>query len=363
MFGENADVGPSWSQPGIKVITADFLQGPCGNREILRIWDIRKKHSAYKQFLKGLGTELIVTGLDWDSIGKWTAVAAKDIGIATLGCQEGGRIANPHISGLTKLKTLAVNFLCLLIYRQYKITNYFGDSLFYAVWGEYDKSLIVSSGFSCTKVFIVGDPRIQARNPPGRIDGKFNRMLFLDVPSRSTANKRFDLNAIDWFRKQLISETKRLGIEMLYKLHPFTKPEEIALVNNLIADFKNVTLVKQGAAEDYYAQVDFCLTFPSTSIYTVLAFGLPLVIIAPRFKGFEKQLMDPVKAFGAGVTVTEPQDLARAVETMKSSGWHSKYLESSKIAAEYMSGPPDGKASIRFASVVDDILDSSVRHE
>lgn len=356
MFGENADIGPDWIRPGVKTITANFLNEPSKKREILRLIECRQKHRLYRDFLKQLRPDLIVIGLDWDSIGKWTAIVSKDAGLKTIGCQEGGQIAKPHVPLLVKVKILFLNILCTCFYRQFKITSYFGDSLFYVVWGAYDKSLMVKTGIAERRIFIAGDPRLQARTILTKSVESFGRMLFLDVPSRSTSRNRFDLKAIDNFRNKLIMETDKLGIEVLYKLHPFIKNEELTIIKNMIVQHKNIKLLSVGVAEDYYNQVDFCLTFPSTSIYSILAHGLPLLIITPPFRGFEKIMFDPVKEFGAGLTISEPFELSNAITAMNRKGWNSKYFDASLKAAQYMAGSLDGKAPERFAEVIKHIL-------
>lgn len=359
LLGVNSNIGDDTGDTGIQLLTPEFLMRdiPDGARLYRRMIIQKSLHQKFKDYLSDLNLSLVITGVDDDGMGQWATCLAKENSIATLTCQEGLRLFKFKFPFEVKFKYHLNNLISGLFYPPAKIRSLYSTADYAAVWGEYDKKIALANGKNDINVYIVGNPRdlTNAQHINRPIGSPF-KILFLDFPSTSFPKNTFNLSQFSVFRQELLEVTKSLGCRLIYKTHPFIRKDELAFVRKQVSSYSHVELVEEGIAEDLLSRSDVCLTLPSTAVASILISGLPFIQVYPFMKGFRKLLWDPVIKYGAGVSIDDLQDLSGALNKIKEPVWQNSYQKASKIAAEEVFGPLDGKASDRFAAVVKKIL-------
>jgi hypothetical protein len=208
---------------------------------------------------------------------------------------------------------------------------------------------------------VVGDPRIPPRaESPASRNGD---ILFLDVPVRALSRGVLSEQHIQATRQQIVAVLRgEIGCKLLYKVHPLTPDDEVTLIETLCDQVENCTVIKSGTAEQLYQSgVVAVITFPSTAIYSALAYGVPVIMLVPPQSGFTAIEWDPCKRYNAGVCITEPAQLSGALARVRDHAWQQEYAQLSRRAAEDVVGPLDGNASHRFALFVNDVVKKELR--
>ena len=308
--------------------------------------------------MQKLKLNLVVVGIDGTGMGHWAASVCRSMGIPTIVCQEGipwtFELHDPYS---IKFKRFLFNVFSTIIYPHARCFDDYKTAEYVAVWGKHTKDNCIAHGLSPQKIMIVGDPRIKPRaafSPKKKSD--IFQLLFLDIPVTTLSKGVFNSTAHTALRKELIHLIITQNYHLIYKPHPFTQSAELESIYELTSNLPQVELITSGVAEDLYARSDAGLTFPSTCVCSILAFGLPLIQIHSDYAGFTKLLWDPASEHQAGFTIKQIQEIPDAVRQIQQTEWRSQYWEASRIAAEEVVGPLDGNAPERFAEVVRNIL-------
>jgi hypothetical protein len=346
-------------EQGANILSPDFLTTcPAIRSEFQRLRKLKSLHNALVSYLKEKAPDLIIVGDDVRGAGKWIVAVAREAGIKTLAVQEGCRwFYKIHQAFLLELKRFFFDLFARIYYAPMsgiKVDD-FTHADFAAVWGNATKEQAIARGARADRISVVGYPReMKMRIAPFRPANP--RLLFLDQPERSYANGSADFKAFDRFRLSLIQVVKEHNLKMLYKLHPLTPDSQEKIIRDMARIAKTVEIVKDGVAEDIIEKADICVAFPTTAILNVLAASIPLVQVLLRCKGIDNLYWDPVRDFGAGLTIAEAKELPDAIKKMSAAPWFEDYQVRSKMAAESMLGPMDGKYSVRFASLIQKLM-------
>jgi len=361
IFGYHCNICNSSKESLIKIISADFLSPDMVKASrFRRAIYMKHNHDRFKIYLNSIKPDLIIVASDSDGFGRWITFVAKETGFKVLVLQEGTRWSttqwNDPIS--IKAKLFLGNIFYTIYYppgntcwqKEYQTGDYA------AVWGEFDRQKIISNGKRSETVFVIGDPRVPSRNENRQKKISRNvRILYLDAPTHAVPIGTFDQKKFEHFRIELVKNIIQLKITLSFKPHPLTvKNEKERLAKWLLKN--RINFIDSGSAEEFYSQHDICISHPSTSIFTALAFGIPLIQVILDAKGFGTLLWNPVLKYGAGITITRAEELSNAIQTVKSPDWQNSYFKSSQTAAEEMIGPLDGKASDRFANAIRQIV-------
>lgn|GEM_PF-4838729 len=359
LFGSFFD-GKEESYEGLpknsEVISPSFLNvSHPPKTELMRLIETGRKSSLLWKFITDRNPAAIVVGVDNYGIGGWVTAIAKKKNIKTIVCQEGNRnlvaVKDPLI---IHFKRKILSFLSKMYgYNTFNAPNYASaDSV--CVWGELDRKIALKNRHGKGDIFIIGHPFAYLRNA---VSGSAaNKLLFLDIPAYAWSKGVIDIHSLNNWRNDFSKIVEKNEITTIWKLHPLTPTDEINNIKAICNNKKHIKLITEGAAEQYYKEISFCLTFPSTSIYTILSAGLPLIIILAKFRGLSKLLWDPIREFNAGIQISKPDDLIESIKIIKNKKWQNNYYKSSLKAAEYVLGPLDGKVSQHFAQTIQTIL-------
>jgi len=362
LFGSVADAGEEPANQGFRVVTDQFLLQNGGIREFSRVRKQKQLHGRYKSFLAALQLDLIVIGWDNDSIGKWTSFVADEIQIPSLGCQEGSWTFSYAFPLKVRVKKLLLEFVSAIYYKPARYSKFYQNSVYVAVWGEFDKKQAIRHGALEKNVFVVGDPRqdpAKRNSDDARPFLENKTILYLDLPGLTLPKGTVNYAALQKFRARMVEIIDSKGYSLIYKVHPLTSEKEMKDVKEILSGKPRVNLVVQGIAESFYKNVCACITFPSTCIYTILATGAPLIQIRPKFGLVDQYFWDPYVDCGAGINIESPEDIESALEQIEKPAWKQAYLQKSKSAAMQIMGPDDGKAGQRFRQTVQTIFSNN----
>jgi hypothetical protein len=365
LFGSNSDIKSNWSSSKIssQFLEPDFLLLSEPNiSEHNRLFVLRKLHNRFKDFLKKNGFDLIILGADSVGMGHWTAIVAKELGIKTIVLQEGCRyIFKMHTPLISRIKRLTYKCAAFLIYKpaMYRLWTHEYQTADYAfVWGQYEKDCAIKKGKNKKDVFVIGDPRIKERPIVKTINNKL-KILFLDISVSTLLKGTVDENAFLSFNKSLVEQASVMDCSFYYKPHPFVKQYELDYLTAILKNKDNIQLITNKTSEECFDQFDACITYPSTAMYGVLAAGVPLILITFKARGFSSLLWDPIKLYRVGLYINNAQELKKIIETISQDVWYNKYRYLSKLAAEQLVGPLDGKAPERFVAKIGSILEGT----
>jgi hypothetical protein len=322
LFGSFADIRSNWSSHKIssQFLQPNFLLLPEPDiPDHRRIFLLRKLHNQFKDFLRNINLDLIILGADTTGIGHWTAVVAKELGIKTIVCQEGCRFFHTmHTPAILKIKQFAYNFVSFLIYKPAmfcRVKREYQTADYAFVWGHYEKECVTKEGKNKENIYVIGDPRIKYRAANKTKDGKL-KILFLDVSVMHLPKGTADVKAFLSFNKELVAQAEQVDCAFFYKPHPFVTQNELEYLKDLLKNKHNVTLVTEKTAEEYFEYIDICISYPSTSIYGILAAGIPLVLINFKARGFSSLLWDPIKLYNAGLYINYAHELGKILKTI-----------------------------------------------
>lgn len=364
-FGRNNDMGDGPETAEFPVVSPCFLQREVPVTRWFRkvVFEIRM-HSRLKKYLRDAQYDIIVVGMDAGGVGRWVAAAGKEIGVPTLVCQEGCTwtfrwwIDTPQL----RVKKLVLNSILSRVFpaaMDMHNSGEFGMARFAALWGAYTRDETIRRGLAGPEsIFIVGDPRVRKLKLSPRRNSKNRTLLFLDCPAECWPRGVCDLSIFNRFRYNVIVICQRLGYRLLYKPHPLTREADSNWINEVAGRDRTTEVVRAGGPEDYFCRAGAVITFPSTSIYSILAQGLPLIQVHLAGSNFDTIYWDPVQRHGAGVTIKEAHELADALKTTESKEWLARYEELAAKAAIEVAGPLDGKTEERFLDTVDKILET-----
>lgn len=367
LFGENNDILSVAHSDVMKkqIVSPDFLCEKPRNGWRGHIMDFVSRRKRLLKYVRQLNPCLIVVGIDSSCHGRWFVNIGKKLGIPTVSCQEGAVFAfAPWIEPMIlKFKRILVNqVLCWLAPGAMDVSDKeefkYADYSF--VWGEFTQREIIRRGLASKEdIYVIGDPRqpIHHAQESNKFKNTTNKILFVDVPAEVWPKGVCNIAAMDAVRTEIINYCLSKHFDVIYKLHPLSSEALKIKIEGLYSENKRVQLVTTGVLEDLLNSVDCAITFPSTAIYSILAYAVPLLQIQERFIGFGKILWDPVERYGAGFTIHSAMELEKALSSIHDPGWINTYMEKSRIAAEDVLGRLDGCADERFAMAVETVLE------
>jgi hypothetical protein len=356
IYGPHLKITEACKKLNLKTVTDDIL-----NQKLdIKSWfglnlKLKKIHKQLRQFIKGLKIDMLITGHSAFAMGLWGIYIAKELGIPTLVCQEGARwtFNQKEFSITAAVKYHLANIIFAFYFppgchnEDLKI----GDN--FAVWGEYTKKMAIQHGADKDRIFVVGHP--YARRTDRQIV-KIEKVMYLDVATSLWRKGTIDITGVNKFRNEVVALTLQHQIELIYKPHPLTPSHEIEAIKEIIKSGKNIRLINGNAAEELLGETDCCITWPSTSIFSILASCVPLVFVDLKIKGFGKIYWNPVVKYNAGISIDQYGSLKEIFPILNNGDWIKNYKECSRLAAEETIGPLDGRASQRFKDVVKIVL-------
>jgi len=359
LSGDLHDIGPEAQNDGIEIVSAPFLLEPIKEtHEWKKALVFRSMHTKLVDFIKGLHLDLIIVGVDARAIGRWCTIAANQLSIPSLVCQEGCRgLYEPALTLPIRIKRWIHEKLSPYLFWPVGYALDYNTAKYAAVWGEYDRKIAIRNGAKNENVIIIGRPLkkisdtlIEKKN----IANTKPTLLFLDVPILTWPAGSADYQGFQIFRKEIIKRTIECGWKILYKLHPLIVKKEKEDVSKMVSEHNECCIIENGLAEDYFAQCNACATFPSTAVYSALENIIPLLFLMPQVRGFKKILWDPTEKYGAGIRIKNAKDINSALKIVLNEQWIDKYAIKSRNAILEIVGTMNNEK--RFQSLLLKIL-------